>query len=129
MKTVEKWVGVRVRSFRYVVALAAGVALAGSLESSAKSGPASPTEGRAPGSAPLLDAAGQDGGTQLTAGLKPGASGSAVAGAAMLSRLPLAFVENQGQWETPARFVARRGGMTARFERDGIILQLDQRVM
>jgi len=32
-----------------------------------------------------------------------------------LARLPLAFVENVGQWETEARFVARRGGMHAAF--------------
>ena len=48
-------------------------------------------------------------------------------GAAVLSRLPLAFVENRGQWDTPARFVARRGGMTARIEKDGIVLQLARR--
>ena len=43
------------------------------------------------------------------------------------TRLPLSFVENIGQWDTPARFVARRGPMTARFETGAIILQLEQR--
>jgi hypothetical protein len=45
----------------------------------------------------------------------------------MLSRLPLAFVENQGQWDTPAKFVARRGGMVARIEPDALVLQLTRR--
>ena len=29
--------------------------------------------------------------------------------------LPLAFVENRGQWDSPARFVARNGPLTAHF--------------
>jgi hypothetical protein len=41
--------------------------------------------------------------------------------------LPLSFVENLGQWDTPARFVARRGPMVARFEKDAIVLQLETR--
>ena len=31
------------------------------------------------------------------------------------TRLPLAFVENRGQWDSPARFVVRRGPLTAHF--------------
>lgn len=40
------------------------------------------------------------------------------------SQLPLAFVANEGQWDTPAAFIARRGAMTARFERDAFVLDL-----
>jgi len=54
-------------------------------------------------------------------------AGENAGSAAMLSRLPLAFVENRGQWDTPARFVARRGGMTARVEKDALVLQLERR--
>jgi hypothetical protein len=46
------------------------------------------------------------------------------AGGAILDRLPLAFVENRGQWNRNARFVARRGGMAAWIEEDGVTLQL-----
>jgi len=38
--------------------------------------------------------------------------------------LPLAFVENRGQWNTLAHYVARRGNLTVRAERDAIVLQL-----
>ena len=44
------------------------------------------------------------------------------------SHLPLAFVENRGQWRTEARFVARRGGLIARLERGAIALQLERAV-
>jgi hypothetical protein len=44
---------------------------------------------------------------------------------ALFSRLPLAFVENDGQWPTQARFVARRGGMQARLEEQGLLLQVE----
>jgi hypothetical protein len=44
-----------------------------------------------------------------------------------LASAPLAFVENQGQWDDPAKFVARRGPMVARLEKDAIALQLRQR--
>jgi hypothetical protein len=40
--------------------------------------------------------------------------------------LPLAFVENQGQWDTPARFVARIRGATVRVEPDALVLQLTE---
>ncbi|MHC4108445.1 MAG: DUF7948 domain-containing protein [Planctomycetota bacterium] len=39
---------------------------------------------------------------------------------------PLAFVQNQGQWNSPARFVARRGPMVASFEQNAIVLHLEQ---
>ncbi|MCI0585843.1 MAG: hypothetical protein L0323_03265 [Planctomycetes bacterium] len=45
----------------------------------------------------------------------------------ILSRLPLAFVENRGQWDTSSKFVARRGAMTARIEKDALVLQLTRR--
>ncbi|MCI0586737.1 MAG: hypothetical protein L0323_07855 [Planctomycetes bacterium] len=38
-------------------------------------------------------------------------------------RSPLAFVENQGQWDTTARFVARSREGIARLERNAILLQ------
>lgn len=50
------------------------------------------------------------------------------AGAAFSANIPLAFVENQGQWDTPARFVAWRGPMVARFEARAIVLQLQKRL-
>ncbi|MHC4140485.1 MAG: DUF7948 domain-containing protein [Planctomycetota bacterium] len=40
---------------------------------------------------------------------------------------PLAFVENRGQWDTPARFVARRGPMVARLEPNALVLDLNRR--
>ena len=46
---------------------------------------------------------------------------------ATFARLPLAFVENCGQWEGPARFVPRRGGMTAYLAADSLALQLVRR--
>lgn len=30
--------------------------------------------------------------------------------------LPMAFIENRGQWDSPARFIAQRGCMLARLE-------------
>ena len=36
--------------------------------------------------------------------------------AALWARMPLAFVENRGQWDTAARFVAHRGALTAAFD-------------
>ena len=54
----------------------------------------------------------------------PGALGSPSAGSEVLDRLPLRFVENRGQWDTPARFVARRGSMTARLERSALVVDL-----
>jgi hypothetical protein len=44
-----------------------------------------------------------------------------------LGRVPLAFVENRGQFDARACFVARRGGMTAYFTREGFVLQLVSR--
>ena len=41
--------------------------------------------------------------------------------------LPLSFVENRGQWESAARFVARRGGLVARLEPDAMVVQLESR--
>ncbi len=41
-------------------------------------------------------------------------------------RLPLAFVENRGQWDAVARFVARRGPMVARLEPGAVLLQLER---
>jgi hypothetical protein len=43
------------------------------------------------------------------------------------TRLPMAFVANVGQFDCPASFVARRGGMTARIEPGAILLQLEER--
>ena len=40
----------------------------------------------------------------------------------------LAFVENQGQWDTPARFVARRGAMSASVAPDGLAVRHGQLV-
>ena len=47
----------------------------------------------------------------------PGTAGS-------VSRLPLAFVENAGQWDGEVAFRARRGGMTLDAGRDGFLLRL-----
>ncbi len=67
----------------------------------------------------------------------PGFAGGSVAALAAdevsselgsLADRPLAFVENRGQWDTPARFVAWRGAMTARLEESGIVLDLRQEV-
>ena len=40
-----------------------------------------------------------------------------------LAKAPLDFVENQGQWDSSARFVAQKGAMIARFGRDSIELR------
>ncbi|MEW6747536.1 MAG: hypothetical protein AB1486_32795 [Planctomycetota bacterium] len=45
----------------------------------------------------------------------------------LLSRLPLAFIENRGQIDERARFYARRGGMKAYFTEKGFALQLVSR--
>lgn len=41
--------------------------------------------------------------------------------------LPLSFVPNEGQWDPAVRFLARRGGMVARFQKDGLRLKLEKR--
>jgi hypothetical protein len=41
-----------------------------------------------------------------------------------LSGLPLTFVENLGQWKTPARFIANAGPMIARLEPNAIGIEL-----
>ena len=56
---------------------------------------------------------------------RPGGGSPAVAqesdGAARwLDELPLVFVENRGQWDTPAEFVADRGSVKAQFERNAV---------
>jgi hypothetical protein len=38
-----------------------------------------------------------------------------------------AFVENRGQWDTPALFVRRQGPLTVRVEPDALVLHLEQR--
>ncbi len=43
-----------------------------------------------------------------------------------LRRLPLAFVENQGQWDCPARYVARFGAISVFLEERGWTLSLEQ---
>ncbi len=48
-------------------------------------------------------------------------------GTAMLGRLPVAFVPNLGQWEHPARFVARIGPMTMFLEEKGWTFTLVER--
>ena len=45
----------------------------------------------------------------------------------MLSRLPVAFVPNLGQWEHPALYVARIGAMTVFLEQKGWAFTLVQR--
>src|SRR6266540_7291756 len=42
-------------------------------------------------------------------------------------RPPPVFIENQGQWSTPARFVARRGGLLAGIGPVRILLRLEER--
>ncbi len=42
------------------------------------------------------------------------------------ARLPLAFVANHGQWDTDARFVARRGSFIARLENTALWVQLQR---
>jgi len=41
-----------------------------------------------------------------------------------LNRMPLAFVENRGQWDPPARFIARRGGTSVHVEPNAFTTQL-----
>jgi len=41
-----------------------------------------------------------------------------------LARVPLAFIENQGQWRGESLFVARQGRLTAAFSRKGVRLHL-----
>ena len=58
----------------------------------------------------------------------PNASASKVdeaQAANVLAALPMAFVENQGQWLGTSRFVARHAGVTADLEPDSIGLRLD----
>ena len=52
---------------------------------------------------------------------KQGAPAQARA-ALQLSKLPLDFIENRGQWETPTKFAAQKGAMAAAFEPDAIRL-------
>jgi hypothetical protein len=40
------------------------------------------------------------------------------------SQLPVTFIGNQGQWDPATRFAAQDGALAARFENDGIQLQL-----
>lgn len=42
----------------------------------------------------------------------------------ILGRLPVDFIENRGQWQTPAKFAARKGAIEAAFEPHAIRLQL-----
>ena len=42
----------------------------------------------------------------------------------ILERLPIDFIANRGQWQTPAQFVARKGTVAAAFEPHAITLQL-----
>ncbi len=51
----------------------------------------------------------------LSTGEPPTAAGSPV--------LPIDFIENKGQWEHGTRFVARGNSVSARFERDAIVLR------
>lgn len=44
-----------------------------------------------------------------------------------LPRLPLAFVQNEGQWDARVRYVVRRAGMTAFLTDDGLRLELLRR--
>jgi hypothetical protein len=48
------------------------------------------------------------------------------AGAAMLGRVPAAFVPNLGQWEHPASFVARMAGATVFLEEAGFTVNLPE---
>lgn len=41
-----------------------------------------------------------------------------------LAKLPLDFIENRGQWDSPTRFIASKGSISARFEPDAIKLRL-----
>ena len=50
---------------------------------------------------------------------------SPCSGSSTVVRQPLRFIENVGQWSTPARFVARRGPLSARVEPASIVLQLE----
>lgn len=47
-------------------------------------------------------------------------------GSAMLSRLPLVLVENLGQWETKAKFVAQKGNFAVQFEKDAFTLKMEK---
>jgi hypothetical protein len=43
---------------------------------------------------------------------------------ALFRSLSPPFIENRGQWQSPAAFVTRRGGQVASFERDAIAIRL-----
>jgi hypothetical protein len=42
---------------------------------------------------------------------------------ALLTNLPMDFIENRGQWQTPAKFIARKGALEAALALDGITLR------
>jgi hypothetical protein len=53
----------------------------------------------------------------------PDAHAPDAAATGLLQQLPVAFVANEGQWDTPAAYVARGDGITLRAERDALVLQ------
>jgi hypothetical protein len=56
----------------------------------------------------------------LPASAKGNAAGAR--GTSVLSRLPVDFIENRGQWDGPVKFVARKGPAVASFESNAIKL-------
>ena len=58
---------------------------------------------------------------------EPAAVATQAEGAKLLSRLPVAFVPNLGQWQDRAAYVARFGAMTVFFEEDGWTFTLVER--
>src|SRR5262249_18344711 len=79
--------------------------------------------------APASNKGGADTGSSQDLGLPPTAAPAAGGKAPLaisqnLTGLPTTFVENRGQWATPAQFVASSGPVTALFADHGIRLQI-----
>jgi len=60
------------------------------------------------------------GGTSRAPASRPTRAGAST----ILGRLPIDFIENRGQWQTAAKFSARKGEIAAAFEPHAIRLQL-----
>src|SRR5262245_28202599 len=62
----------------------------------------------------------------------PSPAATSEPGVRSIARLPLAFVENAGQWDDGVKFRARRGGMSVDAGSEGFLLRLvrtsDERV-
>src|SRR5688500_13748836 len=62
--------------------------------------------------------------TRHVGGRIEAAAPAEVRGQPSLESLPLDFIKNLGQWDAATKFVARKGGAVASFERDAIRLRI-----